>query len=337
MAGAVSSRQRRLHARLPDDRRLARRSSTSKAFANSCAARSKNSRRAARSTAHGRPSPNCSTTCRCRKARRRSPKRSARAESHYTAEVRRLHYLSVPPSAALSGGQDCSPKRGWCRASRVIMEKPFGVDLASAIALNKQACTRSSPKTRSSASTTSSARSRRRTFSPFVLPTACSSRSGTAISSTTCRSTCRRRSASASARPFYEQTGAYRDMVVTHLFQILGFMAMEPPTALEPNSISEEKNKVFRSMPPIDPHDVVRGQYIGYRQEDGRRPGIRHRDLHRAEMHDRQLALGRRAVLPAHRQADGRGAAHHLDRVPRAAEEHVPRRIPASARRGPTI
>ncbi len=68
---------------------------------------------------------------------------------------------------------------------------------------------------------------------------------------------------------FYEQTGAYRDMVVTHLFQILAFMAMEPPTALEPAPISEEKNKVFRSMLPIDPTHVVRGQYVGYRSEEG--------------------------------------------------------------------
>ena len=68
---------------------------------------------------------------------------------------------------------------------------------------------------------------------------------------------------------FYEATGAYRDMVVTHLFQILAFMAMEPPTALEPAPISEEKNKVFRSMLPIDPKDVVRGQYTGYRSEEG--------------------------------------------------------------------
>ena len=68
---------------------------------------------------------------------------------------------------------------------------------------------------------------------------------------------------------FYEQTGAYRDMVVTHLFQILAFMAMEPPTALDPAPISEEKNKVFRSMLPIEPRHVVRGQYSGYRAEDG--------------------------------------------------------------------
>src|SRR5258708_5731023 len=67
---------------------------------------------------------------------------------------------------------------------------------------------------------------------------------------------------------FYEQTGAYRDMMVTHLFQILGFMAMEPPTNLAPKPISEEKNKVFRSMLPIVPADVVRGQYNGYRSEE---------------------------------------------------------------------
>jgi glucose-6-phosphate 1-dehydrogenase len=68
---------------------------------------------------------------------------------------------------------------------------------------------------------------------------------------------------------FYEATGAYKDMVVTHLFQVMAFVAMEPPTALEPRAISEEKNKVFRSLLPIDPHDVVRGQYAGYRQEEG--------------------------------------------------------------------
>jgi len=71
---------------------------------------------------------------------------------------------------------------------------------------------------------------------------------------------------------FYEQTGAYRDMVVTHLFQILGFMAMEAPTSLEPDPISEEKNKVFRSMLPIKPSEVVRGQYTGYRSEEGVSP-----------------------------------------------------------------
>ena len=73
---------------------------------------------------------------------------------------------------------------------------------------------------------------------------------------------------------FYEATGAFRDMVVTHLFQILAFVAMEPPTALEPAPISEEKNKVFRSMSVIDPRNVVRGQYSGYRSEEGVDPEL---------------------------------------------------------------
>ncbi len=68
---------------------------------------------------------------------------------------------------------------------------------------------------------------------------------------------------------FYENTGAYKDMVVTHLFQVMAFVVMEPPTALEPRAISEEKNKVFRSMLPVDPANVVRGQYTGYRDTPG--------------------------------------------------------------------
>jgi glucose-6-phosphate 1-dehydrogenase len=71
---------------------------------------------------------------------------------------------------------------------------------------------------------------------------------------------------------FYEGVGAFRDMVVTHLFQILAFMAMEPPTSLEPTPISEEKNKVFRSLLPIQPTDAIRGQYTGYRSEEGVSP-----------------------------------------------------------------
>jgi glucose-6-phosphate 1-dehydrogenase len=61
-------------------------------------------------------------------------------------------------------------------------------------------------------------------------------------------------------------------MVVTHLFQVLAFMAMEPPTALEPRAISEEKNKVFRSLRPIEVDNVVRGQFEGYRSIPGVAP-----------------------------------------------------------------
>jgi len=71
---------------------------------------------------------------------------------------------------------------------------------------------------------------------------------------------------------FYDATGAYRDMVVTHLFQVLGFVAMEPPTSLDAKPLRDEKGKVFDSLLPIDPRHVVRGQYDGYRSVPGVRP-----------------------------------------------------------------
>jgi glucose-6-phosphate 1-dehydrogenase len=58
-------------------------------------------------------------------------------------------------------------------------------------------------------------------------------------------------------------------MVVTHLFQVLGFVAMEPPTSLSAKSLRDEKQKVFDSLLPLDVKHVVRGQYEGYRAEPG--------------------------------------------------------------------
>lgn len=67
---------------------------------------------------------------------------------------------------------------------------------------------------------------------------------------------------------FYEQTGAVRDMITTHLFQVLTFLAMEPPVSFEPDRLLDEKVKVLRSMPLVDQSRVVRGQYEGYRNEE---------------------------------------------------------------------
>jgi glucose-6-phosphate 1-dehydrogenase len=68
---------------------------------------------------------------------------------------------------------------------------------------------------------------------------------------------------------FYDATGAFRDMVVTHLFQVLGFVAMEPPTSLSAKPLRDEKGKVFDALRPIDMRHVVRGQYEGYRDIKG--------------------------------------------------------------------
>src|SRR5207245_7945087 len=68
---------------------------------------------------------------------------------------------------------------------------------------------------------------------------------------------------------FFEGTGTFRDMIVTHLFQVLGFVAMEPPTNLSAKSLRDEKSKVFNALHAVEPSKVVRGQYRGYRDEPG--------------------------------------------------------------------
>src|SRR5204862_2157527 len=68
---------------------------------------------------------------------------------------------------------------------------------------------------------------------------------------------------------YYEEAGAMRDMVQNHLLQVLALVAMEPPASLEAESIRDEKVKLLRS---IRPSRIVRGQYVGYRQEPNVRP-----------------------------------------------------------------
>jgi glucose-6-phosphate 1-dehydrogenase len=68
---------------------------------------------------------------------------------------------------------------------------------------------------------------------------------------------------------FYEQTGAFRDMVVTHLLQILGIVALEPPSRVDAEGLHLERTKLFEAIRPLDRSRVVFGQYDGYRDEDG--------------------------------------------------------------------
>ncbi|MFT4083789.1 MAG: glucose-6-phosphate dehydrogenase [Nocardioides sp.] len=178
-------------------------------------------------------------------------------------EVHLLHYLSVPPKAALDVIQQLEEADLVDRA-RIIMEKPFGTDLASAKVLNakihevfdeEQIFRIDHFLGKEAAQNILAFRFANGLFEPiwnrnFIdhvqidVPETLGLEGRTA---------------------FYEGTGAYRDMVVTHLMQVLAFMAMEPPTSLAPGPISDEKNKVFRSIRPLDPANVVRGQYTGYR------------------------------------------------------------------------
>ncbi len=192
------------------------------------------------------------------------------AEDALGGEPNRLHYLSIPPSAA-RGVIRALDEAKLVERSRIILEKPFGVDLATARQLNATLHETFAEEQifridhflgKEAAQNILAFRFANGLFEPIWnrnhidhvqidIPEmlGCEGRAG-----------------------FYEGVGAYRDMVVTHLFQVLAFMAMEPPAQLTPEAISEEKNKVFRSMRPITGSDVVRGQYIGYRDEPGVAP-----------------------------------------------------------------
>ncbi|WP_293052291.1 glucose-6-phosphate dehydrogenase [Mycobacterium sp.] len=191
----------------------------------------------------------------------------AEAESHLGPDIRRLHYLSVPPNAARSV-ITLLREAGLIERSCVVLEKPFGTDLASAVALNNflhetfdesQIFRIDHFLGKEAAQNILAFRFANGLFEPiwnrnFIDHIQIDIPETLGLGE---------------RANFYESTGAYKDMVVTHLFQVMAFVVMEPPTALEPRAISEEKDKVFRSMLPVKPTDVVRGQYNGYRNEAG--------------------------------------------------------------------
>jgi glucose-6-phosphate 1-dehydrogenase len=193
-----------------------------------------------------------------------------RAEEGLDEAHTRLHYLSVPPKAALAVVHTLADA-GLVEGSRIIMEKPFGTDLESARLLNaavhevfdeRQIFRIDHFLGKEPALNILAFRFANGLFEPIWHRNMIDH-----IQIDVPEKLGLEQRAS-----FYEATGAYRDMVVTHLFQILAFTAMEAPTSLDPLSITEEKNKVFRSMLPIRPDDVVRGQYTGYLTEPGVAP-----------------------------------------------------------------
>ncbi len=195
----------------------------------------------------------------------------ARAEKEIGGSPRRLFHLAVPPSAFASVVTMLGDAGLATGESRVIIEKPFGTDLKSAIELAKVVHSVFDESQifridhflgKESVDNILAFRFANGLFEPvwnlshikyvqIDVPETLSIEG---------------------RAEFYDKTGAYRDMVVTHLFQVLGFVAMEPPVTLTAQHLRAEKQKVFEALKPIDVRHVVRGQYEGYRNEKGIAP-----------------------------------------------------------------
>lgn len=181
-----------------------------------------------------------------------------------------LHYLAIPPSlfATVVDGLN---KSGCARNARVIVEKPFGRDRASARSLN--AILR--------AVFPESAIFRIDHFlgkepvedlyffrfaNTFVEPT-WNRHYIDHVQITMAESF-----GIAGRGPLYDQLGAIRDVVQNHLLQVVALLAMEPPTELKARPLHDEQYKIFRAITPIVVKDAVRGQFDGYRREKGVAP-----------------------------------------------------------------
>ena len=180
-------------------------------------------------------------------------------------DVRRLHYLSVPPGA-VEGMVQMLDREDLVGRSRLVAEKPFGTDLASARELHTVLCSVFAEDQvfridhflgKEAVQNILALRFANGLFEPAWNRHTIESVQIDVPERLTVEG----------RGSFYEATGCLRDMVTTHLCQLLGFVALEDPHAFRESAIRAAKAAVFAAVRPLDPERVVFGQYDGYRDD----------------------------------------------------------------------
>ena len=188
----------------------------------------------------------------------------ATAAGELGGSPRVLHYLSIPPVAMGDIVRAIGAAGLAENGAKVIMEKPFGTDVESAKALNallhsvfaeEQIYRIDHFLGKEDVQNILAVRFANRLFEPIW----------SAEHIDEIQIDVPETLGVDNRAKFYDATGAFRDMVVTHLFQALGFLTMEPPAAFSADALATEKQRVFHALQPVDTAKVVRGQYAGYR------------------------------------------------------------------------
>ncbi|MDQ6672471.1 MAG: glucose-6-phosphate dehydrogenase [Chloroflexota bacterium] len=181
--------------------------------------------------------------------------------------ARPLHYLAVPPPLFTIVAAQLS-ESGCAKDARVVVEKPFGHDLASAQALN-HALHESFPESSIFRIDHYLGKEPVQNLVYFRFANSFLEPIWNRNYVESVQITMAEHFGIAGRERFYEETGAIRDVIQNHLLQVTAILASEPPASNDPEAIRDEKTRIFKAIRPLAPEDVVRGQFTGYREQDG--------------------------------------------------------------------